>query len=115
MRVGRIVWCAATILLSGAFTMSEAGSIHPEIFRQYCGEAQAGYIVRILKNDKGEIGGYVATRKVRDSAIVYFDAQANKIGGFHIYAKPGENAKDKPKIDDLLKRFPLTETLQCPK
>lgn len=91
-----------------------AQTIHPDLVQQYCQESTQQHVIRIFKNAAGDIGGYSVTARVRDSAVAYYDADFNPIGGFHIYAAPEANAKDKSAIDIMRSRYPVSEDFRCP-
>jgi hypothetical protein len=93
-------------------TPKPQNTVHPEILRRYCHEPY-DHLVTILRNDAGHIGGYKVTQTVMDAPVRYFDAQAHRLGTFHVLEAPEENAKSKPAIDDLLKRFPVQRPLEC--
>jgi hypothetical protein len=85
-----------------------SSEVNPEIIRNYC-QANSFYKVIILKNSRGQIGGYVLQPAVMDSPIPYLDCQGKQIAVFHIFGTDAEKAKANSVIEPLLKAFPVQE------
>ena len=88
--------------------------VSDKVISQYCPTANSGIKVSVLKNSKGEIGGYKINMPVDDTPIPYLDANGQQIASFHIFDTDENKAAASKIISQLTSEFPVEEPLKCP-
>lgn len=72
---------------------------------QYGTPGPASWIVVLLCDASGEVGGYRAGLAITDSPIAFYRADGSFVGTFHAFS-PEENVEHAPAIEELRRLFP---------
>ena len=88
--------------------------ISESIIKQFCSASGDGREVIILRNGKGDIGGYKINMPVGDTPIPYLDVNGEQIASFHIFDTDENKAAASKIISQLTSEFPVEEPLKCP-
>lgn len=85
-----------------------------QIINEYC-DSENNFIT-FHKNQEDKIGFFSVTVSApTDSPISFFDVKGNNIGTFHIFGDKAENNKTMGIVNELDKRFSITEQVDCNK
>jgi len=87
--------------------------VSQQVIQQYC--ENSFFTVRVLKNAKGLIEGYVLQPSIGDSPISYLDCNGDFLTSFYIFGANSEKANAMKIIDPLREEFPIEEPLDCGK
>ena len=84
----------------------------PRIVAAICGGGPTR-AVRVLRNDAGAVGGYVAVPSVMDSPIAFHDATGKTLTVFHIFDTDAAKAAASAIIERQRAAFPREEIVPC--
>lgn len=85
--------------------------IAPKLLHDLCGNTF--YKVRVPKNAKNQIGGFVLQSAIMDSPIPFLDCDGKSLTAFHIFAPDTEKEAALRIINPLKEQFPVEVPLDC--
>jgi hypothetical protein len=94
-----------------AMKFRTTNQVAPKLLHDLCGNTF--YKVRVLKNAKNEIGGFVLQSSIMDSPIPFLDCDGKPLTAFHIFAPDAEKVAALKIINPLKEQFPIDEPLDC--
>ena len=95
-------------------TFCTSDHVPPHVFESYR-DKRLYSGVEVMKNQKGEIGGFVIKPAIMDSPITYLDCNGKFIALFHIFSSMKAKSDASKIIDPFSKAFPVREMLDFTK